>query len=106
MWVVGEIWTELYAFLAGVAVVIRAKRALAGRSTSEMAPDVNAPGFFSTRRRAERVGVGPSEAEPLVFGPIEIGVSMGVGVGQLVCLWSFQELIVSTWDIRSSLIAK
>lgn len=34
----GPVCTDVYAFFAGVAVVILAKRAPAGRSTREMAP--------------------------------------------------------------------
>ena len=49
-------WTEEYATVAGVGVVMRANSAPAGSVTSEYDPLANSPGLFSTRMRRVRSG--------------------------------------------------
>ena len=49
--------TELYATVAGVGFVMRAKTEPAGRETRETERLAKEPGFFSTRRRRVRSGL-------------------------------------------------
>lgn len=73
-----EAWTVEYAGAEGVAVVMRAKSAPAGRSTSETERDVKEPGLCSTRRSCVRSGLAQAGMAVccLVCEPFEGGVSV------------------------------
>lgn len=51
-----DAWTELYATVAGVGFVMRAKIEPAGRETRERERLAKEPGLRSTRRRREMSG--------------------------------------------------
>lgn len=56
MWRSREAWTELYATVAGVGLVMRAKMEPAGRETRERERLAKEPGLRSTLRRRVRSG--------------------------------------------------
>lgn len=57
MWRSREACTEVYATVAGVGLLMRAKMEWAGRDTREREREVKAPGLRSTRRRRVRSGL-------------------------------------------------